>query len=209
MTVESLEGYAVKCSSDPCSEDAQVKVIEVRNRAFAREEQVYCEVHGNLFWTSYLAQPRIGTGRHVKVDGAVCFEPELIFVDERKHTQLISLREVGNARGLSFPIDFLQACSIVYAIQSSPYKRLLLHVAVIKLINMFGGNLSYTIIDDFSEQDLFRAKALIEHNRDILQLPIRASDAIALAVIGDVPFLVAELVLEKLAKAAQPGIRAF
>ena len=66
-----------------------------------------------------------------------------------------------------------------------------------RLIEILGGKLFTVMIDKINPEGYFEAKAILLHNEEKIELPIRPSDGLCLALLSGVPYLVAEEVLSK------------
>jgi bifunctional DNase/RNase len=159
-----------------------------------------CERHAALLWDSYLDDDRIGEGLDAKIEKTGSFEPELIMIYEREQVHRVLLREVGHKRLLILPVLYLECCVLCYAVLESPYKDLALHVAMAKVIEHCGGKLTYVILDEVHSQGYFIAKAVFLHNENAVEIRIRPSDGVALAVFTNIPFVAAENVILHVAK---------
>ena len=141
--------------------------IVVRNRAIVRADDGFCEQHAKLVWESYLSEDRQGSGDIYKVPGAACFELELLMDNRTGQPGRVLLREVGNKRLAFFPDDFSQAGQIYYSVHDSHYKELLVHLAIKRLAEQFGGVLSYVVMDQLNVAGYFEAHAIIVYNEKL------------------------------------------
>jgi len=171
-------------------------VAEVRNRALFGSDRFFCENHGRAFLESFRQEARTGTGKAFQRSGFVCFELELMIADHKNHKDVIALREVGNTRVLILPTGYVEIGTLYYAVQESSYKPWMLHVVMANLAKHFGGILSRVVIENYRQADgALITYAVIVHDNKETRFQVRASDGVALAILNDVPFLVAEKVL--------------
>jgi bifunctional DNase/RNase len=189
----------MKCSTDLCSAEALVRVTIVRDRCLQAQD-VLCDEHANLYWGSYLTDRRTAVGPDCNIPGAVCFELDLMRAKPSIQEETIALREVGGSRLVHFTVGYVEGCTIYYATVDTPYKHLFLSVIMANLITRFGGKLAYVIVDNYNEQGVLEAHAIIHHEEGRIELQIRPSDGLGLAIAVGIPFLIAEAVLAKIAE---------
>lgn len=194
----------MKCSSSGCSEDAVVHVLEVRNRRALTSGQLFCERHANLVWDSYVADSRPGTGAHHDATDVASFELDLILAYNRKDLHRVLLRQVGSMRVFALPVHYPDVCTLYQVVQESPYNEGKLHIALAKIVQQLGADLSHVLMDDFHDSGYLVGKVVVVHKKDVIAVQIRPSDALALAILTNIPFLVAEKALTKMANHREP-----
>ena len=119
-----------------------------------------------------------------------------IIIDEKRHDQVIVLKEKGGNRRLPIIIGFLEASSIKMKISGMMPPRPLTHDLLKSTIENLDGRLEKVVIDKLLE-NTFHAKLIIKQNSKIKMIDARPSDSIALAVRTKAPIFVEEEVLEK------------
>ncbi len=70
---------------------------------------------------------------------------------------------------------------------------------MVSAIQALGGALQDVLIDKF-EQEIFHAKLHIDQRGQLISVDVRPTDAIALALMCDLPIEIAESVLNKIPK---------
>lgn len=195
----------MRCSAIDCEKDAVWRAQEIRNRVMVRSEDGFCEEHAKQFWESYLSDGREGEGDRYKVPRAASFELELVMAEYEGFSTRVLLREVGNKRLVTFPVDFIQWYELYWAVQGSPYNEFALHVSLKQLVEHFGGTLSHVLIDRLNPAGYFEAHATILRDQEVVKLRIRPSDGLILAMLVNIPFLVAEEVLSTIAASGDMG----
>ena len=119
-----------------------------------------------------------------------------IIIDEKRHDQVIVLKEKGGDRRLPIIIGFLEASSIKMKVSGMNPPRPLTHDLLKATIENLDGRLEKVVIDKLLE-NTFHAKLIIKQNGKLKIVDARPSDSIALAVRAKAPIFVEEEVLEK------------
>ncbi|HOX54142.1 MAG: bifunctional nuclease family protein [Candidatus Omnitrophica bacterium] len=119
-----------------------------------------------------------------------------IIIDEKRHDQVIVLREKGGNRRLPIIIGFLEASSIKMKVSGMQPPRPLTHDLLKSVIENLDGKLEKVVVDKLQD-NTFHAKLLIKQDGKIKTVDARPSDSIALAVRTKTPIFVEEEVLEK------------
>ncbi|MBM3248517.1 MAG: bifunctional nuclease family protein [Candidatus Omnitrophica bacterium] len=119
-----------------------------------------------------------------------------IIIDEKRHDQVIVLKEKGGNRRLPIIIGFLEASSIKMKVSGMTPPRPLTHDLLKSTIENLDGKLDKVVIDKLLE-NTFHAKLIIKQDGKVKIVDARPSDSIALAVRSKAPIFVEEEVLEK------------
>ena len=119
-----------------------------------------------------------------------------IIIDEKRHEQVIVLKEKGGDRRLPIIIGFLEASSIKMKLSGLKPPRPLTHDLLKSTIENLEGRLEKVVIDKLLE-NTFHAKLLIKQDGKLRIVDARPSDSIALAVRMDSPIFVEEEVLKQ------------
>lgn len=119
-----------------------------------------------------------------------------IIVNEKRHDQVIVLKEKEGKRLLPIIIGTVEAQAIKIKLSNFSPPRPLAHDLLKSTIEELGGNLEKVVIDKL-EQNTFHAKLIIRINGKLKYIDARPSDSIALAVRAKAPIFVEEEVLEK------------
>lgn len=142
----------------------------------------------------YWLEHRVGQGKIATLQGATCFDIELVFVSEKHDEQVIYLREVGGSAYLPLLTGFFEACSIALKLQGFQSPRPLTHDAMLSAIDSLGGDMQDVLIDRI-EGNTYFAKARLNQVSKLVVIDMRPSDAFNLAVTSDSPiFFTNELV---------------
>ena len=118
-----------------------------------------------------------------------------IIIDEKRHDQVIVLKEVDGNRFLPIVIGLPEATSIKMKISGFEPPRPLTHDLLKSVIEQLHGSLDFVLIDKL-QFNTFHAKLVLENSQGKLKVDSRPSDAIALALRMDVPIYVEEEVIE-------------
>jgi len=120
-----------------------------------------------------------------------------IVIDEKRHDQLIALKEKGGARVLPIVIGLNEASAIKLKISGFNPPRPLTHDLMFEIIKDFGASVEKVIIDKL-EENTFHAKIIIKTSGGILKsIDARPSDSIALAVRFHAPILVEDEIIKQ------------
>jgi len=120
-----------------------------------------------------------------------------IVIDEKRHDQLIVLKEKGGNRILPIVIGLNEASAIKLKISGFQPPRPLTHDLLHSTIENLEANIEKIIIDKL-EENTFHAKLVIATNSGKTKvLDARPSDSIALAVRAHAPIFVEDEVIKQ------------
>lgn len=120
-----------------------------------------------------------------------------IVIDEKRHDQLIVLKEKGGIRVLPIVIGLAEASAIKLKISGFQPPRPLTHDLLHSTIENLEANIDKVVIDKL-EENTFHAKLVIKTNNGQTKvIDARPSDSIALAVRAHVPIFVEDEVIKQ------------
>lgn len=120
-----------------------------------------------------------------------------IVIDEKRHDQLIVLKEKNGERLLPIVIGLSEASAIKLKISGFNPPRPLTHDLLYNTIGYLEGKVEKIIIDKI-EENAFHAKLLIKTvSGTTLAIDARPSDSIALAVRAHAPIFVEDIIIEQ------------
>ncbi|MDP3731591.1 MAG: bifunctional nuclease family protein [Candidatus Omnitrophota bacterium] len=120
-----------------------------------------------------------------------------IVIDEKRHDQLIVLKEKGGSRILPIVIGLNEASAIKLKISGFEPPRPLTHDLLHSTIENLEASIDRVIIDKL-EDNTFHAKLVIKTNSgDTKVIDARPSDSIALAVRAHAPIFVEDEVVKQ------------
>ncbi len=120
-----------------------------------------------------------------------------IVIDEKRHDQLIALKEKGGERVLPIVIGLNEASAIKLKISGFAPPRPLTHDLMFAVINGLEATVEKVIIDKL-EENTFYAKLVIKTASGQLKtIDARPSDSIALAVRFHAPILVEDEIIKQ------------
>ena len=114
-----------------------------------------------------------------------------IIISENNEQQIIFLKEVGGDRMLPIVIGLFEATSIDRHVKGMPAPLPLTHDLLASTIELLGGELQDIFISELRDHT-YIAKLRISREGELIEVDSRPSDAIAIAVILDVPIFVAD-----------------
>jgi hypothetical protein len=121
-----------------------------------------------------------------------------IVIDEKRHDQLIVLKEKNGDRLLPIVIGLNEVAAIKTKISGFNPPRPITHDLLCSIINSFGATIERIIIDKL-ENNVFHAKLILKSGSDEKKVvDARPSDCIALAVRTHAPIFVEETVLKQM-----------
>ena len=120
-----------------------------------------------------------------------------IVIDEKRHDQLIALKEKGGSRVLPIVIGLNEASAIKLKISGFNPPRPLTHDLIFMIIKDLEATVEKVIIDKL-EENTFHAKIIIKTGSGSLKtIDARPSDSIALAVRFHAPILVEDEIIKQ------------
>jgi hypothetical protein len=120
-----------------------------------------------------------------------------IVIDEKRHDQLIALKEKGGTRILPIVIGLNEASAIKLKISGFNPPRPLTHDLLFTIINDLEAAIEKVIIDKL-EENTFHAKLVIKTAGGLTKtIDARPSDSIALAVRSHAPILVEDSIINQ------------
>ncbi len=120
-----------------------------------------------------------------------------IVIDEKRHDQLIALKEKGGNRMLPIVIGLNEASAIKLKISGFNPPRPLTHDLIFTMLSDLGATIEKIIIDKL-EENTFHAKIVIKTaSGGSKSIDARPSDSIALAVRSHAPIFVQEAIIQQ------------
>ena len=119
-----------------------------------------------------------------------------IVIDEKRHDQLIVLKEKNGDRILPIVIGLAEASAIKLRISGFIPPRPLTHDLLQTTIENLEANIEKIVIDKL-EENTFHAKIILRQDGKIKVVDARPSDSVALAVRAKAPIFVEEGVLKQ------------
>jgi uncharacterized protein len=174
---------------DLCKNQAVVHVALARERSCAEEKHL-CEQHGREFADgcprdapAANATPRTGT---------VPFDIEMVVISEITESHLVYLREVNGERRFWLMVGLHEALALDRMLRQFSPPRPLTHDAWAKTIAALGGKLQDVLISHVSSHTYHARLQIQQHDAQVVDVDVRPSDALSLAVLAGVPILIAE-----------------
>lgn len=122
-----------------------------------------------------------------------------VIIDERRDEQAIFLRD-AEKRELPIVIGIFEATVIDRLLKDRKAERPLTHDLLAEIVRALGGRLARVEIDDLRGSVFFAKLHIEREGAENVVIDSRPSDALALALIEDVPIFVAEKVFAKVGK---------
>jgi bifunctional DNase/RNase len=119
-----------------------------------------------------------------------------IIIDEKRHDQIIVLKEKNGERRLPIVIGLLEASSIKMKLSGMEPPRPLTHDLLKSAIENLNAKVEKIVIDKLLD-NTFHAKLILKTNGTTKIVDARPSDSIALAVRTNSPIFVEEEVLKQ------------
>jgi hypothetical protein len=125
-----------------------------------------------------------------------------IIIDEKRHDQIIVLKEKNGERRLPIVIGLLEASSIKMKLSGVEPPRPLTHDLLKSTIENLNARVERIVIDKLLD-NTFHAKLVLKTNGTTTLIDARPSDSIALAVRTKSPIFVEEEVLNQIGNSQQ------
>lgn len=119
-----------------------------------------------------------------------------VSLKENDQQKVVILKEKEGVQYLPVWIGPAEAEAIAVKIQEVPLPRVFTHDFACALVNALGGSLNSVVIDELTG-DAFRAKVILQTEKEQKEIDCRPSDALAMAVRTGVPIFVDEEVLKR------------
>lgn len=127
-----------------------------------------------------------------------------IVIDEKRHDQLIVLKEKDGQRVLPIVIGLAEVLAIRSKISGSKAPRPLTHDLLSSVVNSLGAKVESVRIDKLQDNIFFAAIVLQPKTGPAVEVDARPSDSIALAVRAKCPIYVEEEVIRQ-TESLEPG----
>jgi len=126
--------------------------------------------------------------------GPTLFDIELLIVcGDGPQDGVYFLREHGGRRRFSSTMDYCQTAALYWSLQPSGASRRATHAVFANSISALGATVQDVVIYGASETDgAFRAMLRMQQSGGLVEVDVRPSDALNLAVACSVPILVSE-----------------
>ncbi len=186
-----------KCEVRGCAARVDVRLVRATTHTGV-EERHYCAAHATEVLDDiardFAAQRRaMGSGTErceVHVQMVVC--------DGRDgYACRVYLNEIGGPRRMTFRTGRFEAWMLAWELRREPEPSLGTHRAMASAFRALGGDLKSVSINDVTEGETYRAQLHISQGGSLLDVEMRPSDAVILAVVCDIPIHVEGLVWQK------------
>jgi bifunctional DNase/RNase len=143
--------------------------------------------------------PPGGSGTSPEVHLEVC----RIIISEIHEQQVIMLREVGGERSFSIMIGIFEATSIDRRVKRLPCPRPLTQDAWLNTISALGASVQAACIKELREATYY-ATLRLYHSGQLTEIDMRPSDAVAMAILAEVPIVIPESLLAVVSHPVEP-----
>jgi bifunctional DNase/RNase len=202
----NAEDKYMRCNAEGCAKEAHLARIEVAGHRVVRED-VLCQEHGRITLENYLAQDHVGTSSALHLEGAARFDIESVILRFKDDYSDIYVREVGGRRLFQWRIGYFESLCIRSALKNAPHARPMTHEVPAQIIGALGGVMDSVVVDRHDELNhAHRAQLRIRHGTRMVQVDVRPSDALAIAIYGNLPFFISEELLAE-GKGEGKGVR--
>jgi bifunctional DNase/RNase len=130
---------------------------------------------------------------------------ESVRVHMLSNRHVVILKDVEGTRYLPIWIGAWEASAIAMRLQGLAAERPLTHDLFSTTLDQLGARLERVVISELAEET-YHARIYIERDGLAVEVDARPSDALALAVRGEVPIFAAESVLEQAALGGDPDV---
>jgi len=120
-----------------------------------------------------------------------------IIIDEKRHDQIIVLKEKKGSRLLPIVIGLLEASSIKMKVSGIQPPRPLTHDLLKSIIENLGARIEKVVVDKLEHNTFYAKLYLKNETKDSIVIDARPSDSIALAVRVKAPIFVEDTVIRQ------------
>ena|ERR1019366_397461 len=185
----------VTCETKGCERNATVHFMVPVKRSCV-EIKHYCEEHAPAFWQTFLKGDNYAGTKEDAPINEVPFSFDLLAYDEIKGMGWVYLW--NGPRCLIGRVGYAEVTILYNLLAGTKLKRPMTHEAFVETIRFLGGEITKVIFGDFCEDDKhFLAKVELRQGTRHLVLDLNPSDAVALALVANIPILVAPIVIQK------------
>jgi uncharacterized protein len=188
----------MQCYIPECGQHVVFHIAEINNRRIAKD--IYsCDAHGREFLDLYRSEGRLGAGLLGQFPGTVCLDVELLLIAESQ-IHHVFLREVLGSRLLGLQLGHFEISALHRAMKGPPAPRPMTHQAMASIIEKLSGKVEHIALNQWDEKGQFYCATLrIRQGDRLVEIDLRPSDAFSLAVQCNVPILLSEHLLPRLA----------
>ena len=122
-----------------------------------------------------------------------------IRIDEKRHEQVIILKEKNGTRSFPILIGIQEANAIKIEIAGVNPPRPLTHDLLVNTIKQLRATLEKVVVDKLEDNIFFAKLVLKSKDGEEIRVDARPSDSIAIAVRANVPLFVSEEILDRVA----------
>jgi bifunctional DNase/RNase len=186
----------MKCATDACDANGDIHftLVEQQSRVNYR---VLCREHAKRFLHALHAEQSSSRNEDAGPMQAVV---EMIVYDETLGLAYIYLRDTHGTKRMRIQTGPHEWGFVDMLLRAGAIGRPLTHHAFANAISSLGGVITQAIIDDFDETTQVYFAKLVVSVRDTeakILVDLRPSDAVALAIVSNVPIMISEVVLAK------------
>jgi bifunctional DNase/RNase len=177
---------------DLCRSQAVIHVTVARERTCADEKHL-CEKHGQEF-ADAAPHPASPTPSSPPT-GTVPFDIDMLVMSEITDSHLVYLRELNGERRFWLMIGLHEITALERILRQLAPPRPLTYDAWVHTIHALGAKLQDVVISHLSSHTYHGRLRISRENGPLVEVDVRPSDALNLAVLGGVSILVAEEIL--------------
>ncbi len=184
-----------------CGGDALFTAVEVSNRSIDSETYL-CENHAAAFFESY--KPKDVTSPPVVPAGSSLFELRLMMFNTTTWLTDLYLISSRGKQYVRLRTGLFEGSAIRQILKERGRHLPLTHVAMKEIIDALGARVNSAVVYDYEPgNQLFRSRLLVDHATLAKPIEMRPSDALAICILANAPFVVAAEVVERLPKKGQ------
>ncbi len=129
------------------------------------------------------------------MEGASCFDVEMVGISESNETQIVLLHEVRGLHTVPIKIGIFEASCIDRQLTGNQLVRPLTHDVIHDAIVTLGGTIESAVIHKFAD-DIYYSELRIRQQAVLRTVDLRPSDAIMVAILADCPIFITDAVLK-------------
>jgi len=192
----------MKCSVPGCERFSVVRVMAIQSRRCVLEQDL-CKLHSQQYIDRDASTTLALEGVPGTIEGATCFDVQLILLRRDAEHHEVYLREAGGERQFILLFDSFEASALSCWVRGPPPPRPSTHHLMVNTVRALGASLEHVLIhNDMAQRDACVADLSLVDGDRVVRVEARPSDAVCLAILADAPIYVADTLIPGTSSAA-------
>jgi bifunctional DNase/RNase len=183
------------CAAPGCAEEAIIHISEARDRRLVAEHHC-CRGHADQYMTARRREDTPAAATVAAWSALRRCDVDCVVIDQSSDYQFLYLYEPGGAKMVSLAVGIFEATAIVWLLRGFKPPRPLTHAALVSTIKALGGSIHSAVIDDIID-GVYIANLRIHQALKLVNVDLRVSDAVAIAMQAGAPIEITDDVLRR------------